>query len=88
MDADTILPSRFIEENLKTGARCVGKAGCAMLLDMSCFIKVFGGKFAEIGAEDSDILYKLLSQRLLLNLGVITQNRKEKAASHIPGGIF
>ncbi len=66
VDADTILPSRFIEENLKTGAHCVGKAGYAMLLNMSCFIKVFRGRFAEVGAEDSYITLKLLSQGFIV----------------------
>lgn len=41
VDADTILPDRFIEENLKVDADCVGKAGYAMLLKVDCFIKVF-----------------------------------------------
>jgi glycosyltransferase involved in cell wall biosynthesis len=61
VDADVILPSRFIEENLKANVDCVGKAGYAMLLKMDSFIAFFNGRFVEVGAEDSYIGLKLLS---------------------------
>jgi hypothetical protein len=47
---------------LKADADYVGKAGYAMLLKMDCFINFFGGRFAEVGAKDSYIGLKLLSQ--------------------------
>jgi len=42
VDADIILPKRFIEENLKAEADYVGKAGYCMLIKVSPFLKVFG----------------------------------------------
>jgi len=74
VDADTVLPSNFIEENLKVDADYVGKAGYAMLLKMNCFIKFFNGRFFEIGAEDSYIGLKLLSQECSVRSWVILQN--------------
>lgn len=62
VDADTTLPSYFIEKNLKANADYIGKAGYAMLLKASSFLKVFSGKFAEVGAEDSYVGLKLLYQ--------------------------
>jgi len=62
VDADTTLPCRFIEENLKADADCVGKAGYAMLIKMDSFIRYFKGRFVEVGSEDSYIVLKLLSQ--------------------------
>jgi glycosyltransferase involved in cell wall biosynthesis len=61
VDADTLLPRRFLEENLEVNADCVGRAGYAMLLRRESFDKIFNGRFVEVGAEDSYILYKLLS---------------------------
>jgi len=62
VDADAILPSGFIEKNLKANADYVGKVGYAMLLKASSFLKVFNGKFAEVGAEDSYVGLKFLRQ--------------------------
>jgi len=62
VDADTTLPCRFLEENLKADVDCVGRAGYAMLIKMDSFIKYFNGRFVEIGSEDSYIVLKLLSQ--------------------------
>lgn len=61
VDADTLLPRYFLEENLKANADCVGKAGYAMLLKTESFIKIFNGRFLEVAAEDSYLLLKLLS---------------------------
>jgi len=61
VDADVMLPKRFIEENLKVKADCVGTAGYAVLLKMNCFIKVFNGQFPEVAVEDTYIALKLLS---------------------------
>jgi len=62
VDADTLIPNRFIELNLKANADYVGKAGYAMLLKASTFLEVFNGRFAEVGAEDSYIGLKLLKK--------------------------
>jgi len=60
VDADIILPKRFIEENLKAEADYVGKAGYCMLIKVSPFLKVFGGRFKEVGAEDSYVGMKFM----------------------------
>jgi len=62
VDADTLLPKRFIEDNLKVDVDYVGKAGYAMLIKMESFTKFFNGRFVEVGAEDSYFGLKLLSQ--------------------------
>lgn len=82
VDADTILPNRFIEENLKVGADYVGKAGYAMLLKMDCFIKIFGGRFAEVGAEDSYIGLKLLSEGCSVKSWILPPKPKRKSGAH------
>ena len=48
--------------SLKVDTGCIRKAGYAMLIKMSCFIKYFDGRFRDVGAEDSYIGLKLLSQ--------------------------
>jgi len=53
VDADVILPPDFIEKNLRIDADVVGKAGYAMLIKTSSFLKVFKGRFREVNAEDS-----------------------------------
>jgi hypothetical protein len=60
LDADVVLPARFLEENIKVNADYVGRAGYTMLLKVKPFLKVFNGRFAEVGAEDSYIGLKLL----------------------------
>ncbi len=82
VDADTILPNRFIEENLKADADYVGKAGYAMLLKMDCFIKFFNGRFVEVGAEDSYIGLKLLSQGCSVKPWILPPKLKRKSGSH------
>jgi len=82
VDADTVLPSNFIEENLKVDADYVGKAGYAMLLKMNCFIKFFNGRFFEVGAEDSYIGLKLLSQGCSVRSWVIPPKLKRKSGTH------
>jgi len=82
VDADTVLPSNFIEENLKVDADYVGKAGYAMLLKMSCFIKIFNGHFFEVGAEDAYIGPKLLSQGCGVRPWVIPPKLKRKSGAH------
>ncbi|MEM3684067.1 MAG: glycosyltransferase family A protein [Conexivisphaerales archaeon] len=62
VDADIVLPNRFLEENCKLKAAYIGRAGSAMLIRVKPFLQVFGGRFAEVVAEDSYIglmfLYK------------------------------
>jgi len=52
-DADAQLPRRFIEENLKENADCCGGSGYAMIIKVSSFMKVFGGRFPEVAADDT-----------------------------------
>lgn len=82
MDADTVLPERFIEENLKLNADYVGKAGYAMLLKMSCFLRIFKGQFAEVGAEDSYIGLKLLSQGCNVLSWALPPKIKRRSGAH------
>lgn len=82
VDADTVLPPRFIEENLKANADCVGKAGYAMLLKMECFLKFFGGRFAEVSAEDSYIGLKLLSMGCNVKPWVLPPKLKRRSGAH------
>lgn len=81
VDADTVLPNSFIEENLKADADYVGKAGYAMLLKMDCFIKFFGGRFVEVGAEDSYIGLKLLSQGRSVKSWILSPKLKRKSGA-------
>ncbi|MGC8998954.1 MAG: glycosyltransferase [Candidatus Bathyarchaeia archaeon] len=82
VDADTILPNRFIEENLNADADYVGKAGYAMLLRMDCFIKFFGGRFVEVGAEDSYIGLKLLSQGCSVKSWILPPKLRRRSGAH------
>ncbi|MGB9959433.1 MAG: glycosyltransferase [Candidatus Bathyarchaeales archaeon] len=82
VDADTVLPNRFIEENLKADADYVGKAGYAMLLKMDCFIKFFGGRFVEVGAEDSYIGLKLLSEGRSVKSWILPPKLERKSGAH------
>lgn len=83
LDADAILPARFIEENLKkVNAHYIGKAGYAMLLKMECFLRVFNGQFAEVGAEDSYIGLKLLSQGYKVESWALPPKLKRKSGAH------
>jgi cellulose synthase/poly-beta-1,6-N-acetylglucosamine synthase-like glycosyltransferase len=82
VDADTILPSRFIEENLKADADYVGEAGYAMLIKMNSFIKFFNGRFVEVGAEDSYIGLKLLSQERSVKSWVLPPKLKRMSGAH------
>lgn len=82
VDADTILPPRFIEENLKANADYVGKAGYAMLLKVECFLRFFGGRFVEVGAEDSYIGLKLLSRGCSVKSWVLPPKLKRKSGVH------
>ncbi len=81
VDADAVLPESFIEENLKAGAECVGKSGYAMLLKMDCFIKSFGGRFAEVGAEDSYVMLKLLSEGRSVKPWVLPPKLKRRSGA-------
>lgn len=82
VDADAILPNRFIEENLKIKADCVGKAGYAMLIKMDSFLKFFHGRFVEIGAEDSYIGLKLLSQGCIVKSWSLAPKVKRRSGVH------
>jgi hypothetical protein len=82
VDADAILPSRFIEENLKANAAYVGKAGYAMLLKMHCFLKFFNGHFIEVGAEDSYIGLKLLSRGCSVKPWILPPKLKRSRTYH------
>jgi hypothetical protein len=88
VDADTILPSRFIEENLKANADYVGKAGYAMLLKTDCFTQFFNGHFIEVGAEDSYIGLKLLSQGRSVKPWILPPKLKRKSGSHHSWGYY
>ena len=82
VDADTILPSNFIEENLKVDADYVGKAGYAMLLKMDCFARQLGGCFVETAFEDTHIGLKLLSRGCIVRSWVIPPKLKRKSGAH------
>jgi len=87
VDADVMLPKRFIEENLKVKADCVGTAGYAVLLKMNCFIKVFNGQFPEVAVEDTYIALKLLSLGYSVKPWVLPPILREKAEPVIRGDI-
>lgn len=82
VDADALLPSNFVEENMKADADYVGKAGYAMLIKMKTFIKVFNGRFAEVGAEDSYIGLKLMSLGFDVRRWLLSPKLKRKSGSH------
>ncbi|MEM3678180.1 MAG: glycosyltransferase family A protein [Candidatus Bathyarchaeia archaeon] len=84
VDADTVLPRRFIEENLKAGADCVGEGGYAMLIKMEPFIKFFNGRFPEVGAEDSYVILKLLSRGCSVKPWALPPRLKRKSGAHHP----
>ncbi len=82
VDADTILPESFIEENLKADADCVGMSGCTMLLKMDSFIKIFGGRFAEVGAEDTYTVVKLLIEGRSVKPRALPPKLKRRGGAH------
>jgi len=82
VDADTILPKRFLEENLKVDADCVARGGYAMLIKMSSFIKFFNGRFAVVEAEDSYIGFKLLSQGRTVKSWILPPRLNRESGVH------
>lgn len=61
VDCDVILPDRWIERSVGSGADVVGRAGYAMLIRMSAFRRLDSGRFPFITKEDSFIVLKLQS---------------------------
>jgi hypothetical protein len=57
IDADIVLPSRFVEENLKLRADLVGTAGFALLIRVRPFVSLLHERFKEVCAEDSYVRY-------------------------------
>ncbi len=53
-----------------------------MLLRMDCFIRFFGGRFAEVGAEDSYIVFKLLSVGRSVKPWILPPKLKRKSGAH------
>lgn len=51
IDGDTIIPPNFLGENLKEHADCCGKAGCAMLIKISTFLRLMNGRFSSISDD-------------------------------------
>ncbi|MEM3828673.1 MAG: hypothetical protein QXP36_05620 [Conexivisphaerales archaeon] len=82
VDADTVLPKRFIEENLKVNADYVGKAGYAMLLKMGCFLRIFNGRFVETAFEDTHMGLKLLCQGYSVLTWALPPILKRKSGAH------
>ncbi|MCR8433208.1 MAG: glycosyltransferase family 2 protein [Crenarchaeota archaeon] len=82
VDADTVLPKRFIEENIKVNADYVGKSGYAMLLKMNCFLRVFKGRFIEVAFEDTHMGLKLLSQGYSVQSWALPPKLKRKSGAH------
>jgi len=60
VDADTVLPDHFVEENLKLNAHIVGSAGFALLIKVKPFLHLSRGRFQEVCAEDSYLLYSFM----------------------------
>lgn len=62
VDAEITLPRDFVEENLQEAPDFVGSGGFAMLFKTSAFLKVLGGRYPEVMADDTylalDFLYK------------------------------
>ena len=82
VDADTVLPRRFLEENLKVNADCVAEGGYAMLIKVSSFIKYFNGRFAVVEAEDSYIGFKLLSRGRIVKSYVLPPKMTRKSGAY------
>lgn len=61
VDADTVLPANFIEENLKGEPDICGQSGCAMLIKTSTFLRVMNGKFHPL-SDDSYTFYKFMKE--------------------------
>jgi hypothetical protein len=56
IDGDTVIPSNFLEENLKIDADLCGRAGYAQVIKVSTFLKVMSGKFNPF-SDDSYLSY-------------------------------
>ncbi|MFZ7137768.1 MAG: glycosyltransferase [archaeon] len=82
IDADTMLPPKFIENNIKANADQIGTSGYAMLLKASSFIDVFKGKFTEVGAEDSYIGLHFLRSGCSVKQWICKPNLMRKSGQH------
>jgi len=60
VDAEVTLPRDFVEENLREAPDFVGSGGFAMLFKISSFLKVFGGRYPEVMADDTYLSLYLL----------------------------
>lgn len=60
LDADVILPKKFVEMNLQDKPDFIGSGGAAMLFTVSSFLKVFAGKYPEVAADDTYFASKFL----------------------------
>ena len=62
VDSEVTLPRDFVEKNIQEAPDFVGSGGFAMLFKISSFLKVLGGRYPEVMADDTylalDFLYK------------------------------
>ncbi len=61
VDGDVVLPSNFLEENLRGEPDLCGGAGYAMLIKVKSFLKVMKGKFHSL-SDDSYTCYKFMKE--------------------------
>jgi len=61
VDADTVLPPNFLEENLRDEPDICGGSGRAMLIKTSSFLRVMKGKFHP-KSDDSYTFYKFMKE--------------------------
>jgi glycosyltransferase involved in cell wall biosynthesis len=60
VDSEITLPRDFVEKNLKEAPDFVGSGGFAMLFKTSAFLKLLGGRYPEVMADDVYLALYLL----------------------------
>lgn len=62
VDGDAVIPPNFLEENLKDKPDLCGKAGYAMLIKTSTFVKIMNGKFHPKN-DDNYLYFKFIKEK-------------------------
>jgi hypothetical protein len=82
LDADTILPPRFVTSNVSLKSDIVGIFGFAMMLKISAFVKVLNGKWPETLGEDTYITHYYQMKGLSCKNYNLPPNLKRKSGVH------
>jgi hypothetical protein len=61
IDGDTVIPRNFLEENIREQADCCGRTGNAMLIKVSTFLRLMGGRLNPL-SDDAYLGLKFMAE--------------------------